>query len=237
MYHYCRRLDRFSSFQRQLSLYGFLRLTQKGPDRGAYYSELFLRDRPDLVALIPRTRIKGYWVRQSSSPETEPDFYAMDNLGTCNGSLQQQPHSMAWDSIAAAPLAVSPANSQLVSSSNPVTDEELIMLDTEPIPLQQILGSDVFGCWADVNNSLFRHSEWMGPSQCQTSTNPTVSPSSIGHGIVDQQELADFLVDVDLSDNRRDQAFPNQDEHELARIYYESMYRNNGLGDGQVYQV
>jgi hypothetical protein len=33
------RHTRFSSFQRQLSLYGFIRLTRKGEDRGAYYHE------------------------------------------------------------------------------------------------------------------------------------------------------------------------------------------------------
>ncbi|GAX12074.1 hypothetical protein FisN_8Lh176 [Fistulifera solaris] len=71
------RQTRFSSFQRQLSLYGFLRLT-KGADSGAYYNEWFLRGLPHLCAHMQRTRVKGYGVRQSSSPETEPDFYGMD---------------------------------------------------------------------------------------------------------------------------------------------------------------
>lgn len=69
------RQTQFSSFQRQLSLYGFLRLTRKGPDTGGYYHELFLRGRRHLCARMQRTRVKGYWVRQASSPETEPDFY------------------------------------------------------------------------------------------------------------------------------------------------------------------
>ena len=71
------RQTRFSSFQRQLSLYGFLRLTRKGPDYSAYYHELCLRGKPFLCRRIHRIRIKGYWVRQSSSPETEPDFSSM----------------------------------------------------------------------------------------------------------------------------------------------------------------
>lgn len=68
------RQTRFASFQRQLSLYGFLRLTRKGPDHGAYYHELFVRGRSDLCQLMQRTRVKGSWVRQSSSPDTEPNF-------------------------------------------------------------------------------------------------------------------------------------------------------------------
>ena len=229
------RLHRLSSFQRQLSLYGFLRLTHKGPDRGAYYSELFLRDRPDLVALIPRTRVKGYWVRQSSSPETEPDFYSMP-LATASGEKIQS-NSMLCDDNESAPPTVSPATEQFVSS-NQIAEDELIMLDTElePIPLRQVLGSDVFGCWADVNNNLFRHMEWMGPSsQTEKSMHSVDPPSATRYGLMDQQELADFLLGLDFSDNaNREQAFQNQDEHELARIYYGSLRRSKGL---EVYEV
>jgi HSF-type DNA-binding len=70
--------SKISSFQRQLSLYGFIRLSHDGPDRGAYYHQCFLRGRSFLCSNIQRTRIKGTWVRTSSSPEAEPDFYRMD---------------------------------------------------------------------------------------------------------------------------------------------------------------
>jgi hypothetical protein len=52
------RMSRFSSFQRQLNLYEFQRITE-GPDKGAYYHELFLHGRPMLCTQIKRHKIKG----------------------------------------------------------------------------------------------------------------------------------------------------------------------------------
>ena len=70
------RQTKLSSFQRQLNLYGFSRIT-KGCDKGGYYHELFLRGRTWLCNRMSRTRVKGTGVRTASSPETEPNFYAM----------------------------------------------------------------------------------------------------------------------------------------------------------------
>lgn len=67
---------KFASFQRQLNLYGFQRLTT-GRDKGGYYHELFLRNKPVLAQRIKRQRIKGTGVRPRSNPEEEPDFYKM----------------------------------------------------------------------------------------------------------------------------------------------------------------
>ena len=64
-----------TSFQRQLNLYGFQRIT-KGPDKDAYYHELFLRGRKDLVASIPRIKVKGTKVRAKANVAEEPNFYA-----------------------------------------------------------------------------------------------------------------------------------------------------------------
>jgi hypothetical protein len=60
-----------------ISLLLLQRLTAAGDDRGAYYNELCIRSRPDLLRLLQRTRVKGTGKKAASSPQTEPDFYRM----------------------------------------------------------------------------------------------------------------------------------------------------------------
>ena len=67
---------KYASFQRQLNLYGFNRIT-RGPDRGSYYHELFLRGKPFLCHGIHRIKVKGTGTRMASNPDEEPDFYSM----------------------------------------------------------------------------------------------------------------------------------------------------------------
>jgi len=83
---------KYASFQRQLNLYGFKRIT-KGPDRGSYYHELFLKGKQFLCHGIARLKIKGTGARMPSNPDAEPNFYSMTPIPkqsdqACNESDQ-----------------------------------------------------------------------------------------------------------------------------------------------------
>lgn len=51
-------MSNFSSFQRQLNLYEFQRI-KNGPDKGAYYHEMFVQDKPSMCKAMRRIKIKG----------------------------------------------------------------------------------------------------------------------------------------------------------------------------------
>jgi len=67
---------KLTSFQRQLNLYGFLRISD-GRDAGGYYHEFFLRGRIHLCEKMTRVKVKGTGYKAASNPQEEPDFYAM----------------------------------------------------------------------------------------------------------------------------------------------------------------
>ena len=52
------RTGTFSSFQRQLNLYDFQRIAE-GPEKGAYWHELFQKDKPMLSTKMKRCKVKG----------------------------------------------------------------------------------------------------------------------------------------------------------------------------------
>jgi hypothetical protein len=87
------KLTKVSSFNRQLNMYGFKRITA-GRDRGGYYHERFLRNKHSLVTKIQRTEVKGTCVRRRTNPDEQPNFWCMPFCGDKKSMQQAASHNV-----------------------------------------------------------------------------------------------------------------------------------------------
>lgn len=152
---------KFASFQRQLNLYGFKRIT-RGPDTGSYYSELFLKGRPFLAQDIQRTKVKGNGARAASNPDAEPNFYAMPSLNDASTGPIPPP---------AQPAVVV---SNLIRKEQPVVSSEDAEWDTTADYLLDVL-DDVL----DINMDMFDNA-----NAAAAAAAPQPAPSSRGEHLM-----------------------------------------------------
>jgi HSF-type DNA-binding len=114
---------KYASFQRQLNLYGFSRLSH-GRDKGAYFHACFVRGERDLCRKMIRQKIKGTKVRKSLSPEEEPNFYTM------SGNLPTIPSE---ESIAEEQQKQTKKNRQSAASSPKEVSHEVTPMYVKPV--------------------------------------------------------------------------------------------------------
>jgi hypothetical protein len=102
-----------------------------------YYHEKFLKSRPDLAADMERTRVKGNGMKAASSPETEPDFYAMEPCKIEPSS----PRPLPWESQ----VTRSPSLSSRGSQSNSMDEDDesgSLVVGVTALPVFPVLDSD-----------------------------------------------------------------------------------------------
>jgi hypothetical protein len=117
---------KITSFFRQLSLYGFLRITQ-GRDKGAYYHECFLRGKHSLAKRMLRQKVKGTKIKGLPSPETEPNFYCMPyvpELPKYGPGLCGTQRNKVSTILPASSLAMKQDNVELLLESELITNEK-----------------------------------------------------------------------------------------------------------------
>ena len=81
------KTSQLKSFRKQLSLWGFKRIT-RGRDSGSYYHQFFLRGRLGLLKMMKYQKIKGVGKASIPNPDDEPNFY---NMEQCNPLPEKQP--------------------------------------------------------------------------------------------------------------------------------------------------
>lgn len=116
MPHYFKQ-TKMASFQRQLNLYGFNRLTG-GLDKGGYYHEMFLRGKVSLAYDIHRMRVKGTGVRLPTNPDNEPNFYALPPISKMDTMVASP--SMTAAAVAPPPVPPLPAPKDSAEVDTPV---------------------------------------------------------------------------------------------------------------------
>ena len=127
--------SKLASFQRQLNIYGFQRIT-KGIDKGSYYHHLMLRDKPFLAHQITRVSVKGTGVRPRSNPEQEPNFYAMPPINNASLAPIQVKDEVKQSSRSPSPAVtdhVAPYNKTYSTSSGVQDSEDMDILNDQVI--------------------------------------------------------------------------------------------------------
>jgi hypothetical protein len=177
------KLSKIASFQRQLNLYGFTRLT-RGRDRGGYYHELFLKGRMFLAHNIHRIKVKGTGVRARSNPEQEPSFWEMNWVSDDNSSESSQPRAQQIASLA----------NTVVQSISSSMGQQLPLQPDQPASLHPFLQSEL-----DLVSSFGKSFHYLDPYEPMSAMQ---QPKwSVSDTELLKNEAETFFEDFDFPEN------------------------------------
>ena len=131
------RHSNYSSFQRQLNIYGFTRIVL-GIDKNAYYHENFVRGDYHRTLHIGRRAIKGH--ERPPPRKDEPNFYRTMVTPSSSSSARNEASSgvASIASLAQAPLTSSPSSvalEMLLLHRNSLAEENHVNAAAAPPPL------------------------------------------------------------------------------------------------------
>jgi HSF-type DNA-binding len=165
---YFERQGAYTSFQRQLNSYGFLRLNDDGPDQKAYYHELFLRGKANLAVCMVRGCSSNSRMRRRWDPTTEPNLCELAPLPPSSWRTQS---SLGTNRQMAFSLQMSEAASRGNAQNEPKRQKQEATMDQEDCFFSHTL---------DTDTDLSELCNLKDEPQC-ASLNPLSSSQHSGH--------------------------------------------------------
>jgi hypothetical protein len=230
------RQTKLTSFQRQLNLYGFNRVT-RGHDSGGYYHELFLRGKPFLCKHMVRTKVKGTKFKAASSPNQEPNFYLMVSIPG-GIPVHSQYHLLTPGSLLRQPPVqsthrVTPHHSDCDTSDDGrsyAVYHEVPAISTsqqdawrqrnqEPASPQSVLNQDLAFVFSHVTPVSTATTQPYAPSGMTTSSNPINYPILPHQNSLDDADLNELFHDQLPQDTVHQDSTAAVEDMDLANIW------------------
>lgn len=202
--YFCRL--KFTSFQRQLHFHGFKRLCKQGPDKGAYYHDLFARGMPEVATYIQRIKSsKGLRGRKRKSQDQEPDFYKQASSPTLPAVIAAKSNT----SVSPQCTAPEPPKLSLPTNEAPLpshVDDATDMVRLEPTPIGQMrpVQSEQIPAYREMQSvTLTAQSSKRQRREVQP-CNPSVEESKFSNrrDMAAMQQILQQEVDAGLRDAR-----------------------------------